>query len=186
MFTFKSSIYDKITYFLFLDHIQQFPSLNHVLVYDLRKCQNFQKVIIIKPFQLLTFSIQVTFRNFIFNCDLFIFNATTTDVSRLINNVTGFINNLFVIFTCGWILVCRAKTSWILWEITREQHSWTTVLEDRPPHPSRASLKLHEVMWTWKIIKSSVKSRPTSFSTWLHTLCVASANGFCFYNQLFN
>ena len=91
-----------------------------------------------------------------------------------------------VIFTCGWILVCRAKTSWILWEITREQHSWTTVLEDRPPHPSRASLKLHEVMWTWKIIKSSVKSRPTSFSTWLHTLCVASANGFCFYNQLFN
>ena len=165
---------------LVLDHTQQFPSLNHVLVYDLRKCHNFQKVIVKKPFQFLIFSIKITFRNFIFNSDLFIFNTITTDVSRLINNVRGFINKLFVIFTCGWILLCKAKTSWILWEITREQHSWTPALEDRPPHPSRASLKLHEVMWTWKLIKRSVKSRPTSFSTWLHVLCVADCKWFLF------
>ena len=65
MFTFKSSIYDKIACFLVLDHVQQFPSLNHVLVYDLRKCQNFQKAIIKKAFQLLIFSIKATFRNLV-------------------------------------------------------------------------------------------------------------------------
>ena len=47
--------------FLVLDHTQQFPSLNHVLVYDLRKCHNFQKVIVKKPFQFLIFSIKITF-----------------------------------------------------------------------------------------------------------------------------
>ena len=171
MFTFKSSIYDKTACFLVLDHIQQFPSLNHVLVYDLRKCQNFQKVIIKKAFLLLIFSIKATFRNLVLIL-IYLFLIQLLQMSAGSYTMSEF-HKQCVIFTCGWILVCKAKTSWILWEITREQHSWTPVLEDRPPHLSRASLILHEGLWTWELIKCSVKSRPTSFSTWLHAPCVA-------------